>query len=38
MFNPTPKFQVVEGGRPPAHEWTEEEIPGLLMSSRHSRS
>ena len=33
MFNPTPKFQVVEGGRPPAHEWTEEEIPGLLMSA-----
>ena len=33
MSNPTPKFQVVEGGRPPAHEWTEEEIRGLLMSA-----
>jgi hypothetical protein len=33
MSNPTPKFQVIEGGRPPTHEWTDDEIRGLLMSA-----
>jgi hypothetical protein len=33
MSNPTPKFHVIEGDRPPAHEWTEEEIRCLLMSA-----
>jgi hypothetical protein len=33
VSNPTPKLEVIQGGRPPSHKWTEEEIAQLLMSA-----